>query len=196
MPTGYTAAVCDGKQTEFKDFAMSCARAFGALITMRDDPSDAPIPEEFEPSTYNEKRIAEAHAEFRKLSSMTPEQSVVAADADYAEKLASHLKYEAEQQASEDRLDAMISKVETWTPPTAEHVEMKKFMLDQLRISKRGTYRSAAPVKLAGPDWLAAQKEKSQQDIDYHTVEHAKEVERAAGRTAWVAALRTSLRAS
>ena len=35
MPTGYTAAVCSGEITEIKDFALSCARAFGALITMR-----------------------------------------------------------------------------------------------------------------------------------------------------------------
>jgi len=60
MPTGYTYPVVEGKITEFSDFALSCARAFGALITMRDDPHDTPIPETFEPSDYNAKKLAEA----------------------------------------------------------------------------------------------------------------------------------------
>lgn len=61
MPTGYTAAVCDGKITEFPAFALQCARAFGALITMRDDAMNAPIPEEIKPDTsYYDKNISEA----------------------------------------------------------------------------------------------------------------------------------------
>lgn len=52
MPTGYTAGVKDGTVTDFKAFVMQCARAFGALIDMRDDPSDVPIPKSFAPSSY------------------------------------------------------------------------------------------------------------------------------------------------
>jgi len=37
MPTGYTADLNDGKQVTFQEFTMKCARAFGALIEMRDD---------------------------------------------------------------------------------------------------------------------------------------------------------------
>lgn len=48
MPTGYTADVQSGKVTDFAEYAMNCARAFGALVLMRDDPSDADIPERFE----------------------------------------------------------------------------------------------------------------------------------------------------
>ena len=43
MPTGYTADIQDGKITTLREYALSCARAFGALIMMRDDPHDAPI---------------------------------------------------------------------------------------------------------------------------------------------------------
>ena len=51
MPIGYTSKLHDGDQP-FNEFIMSCARAFGALVTMRDDPNDAPIPE-FEVSEYS-----------------------------------------------------------------------------------------------------------------------------------------------
>lgn len=38
MPTGYTAPVVDGEVTELKEFVWRCARAFGALVYLRDDP--------------------------------------------------------------------------------------------------------------------------------------------------------------
>lgn len=193
MATGYTADVCSGKQTEFADFAMTCARAFGALITMRDDPMDADVPEEFEPGTYNAKRLEEATTAASELRSMTAERAEKAASEAYETAIARHLEYEAEENASDARVEAMMERVSAWTPPTAEHVEMKKFMLEQLRISKRGSYRSAPPQKLSGPDWLDAERLKVECDIAYHAAEHAKEVERAKGRTEWVRALRASL---
>jgi hypothetical protein len=38
MPTGYTAGVADGTITEFREYALLCARAFGACIMLRDEP--------------------------------------------------------------------------------------------------------------------------------------------------------------
>lgn len=63
MPTGYTHGVQDGTVTEFRDFALICARAFGATILMRDDPMDAPIPDEFQSSTYHLDRLKELEIE-------------------------------------------------------------------------------------------------------------------------------------
>jgi hypothetical protein len=34
MPTGYTAAIYEGKKVSGKDFLLTCARAFGALIVI------------------------------------------------------------------------------------------------------------------------------------------------------------------
>lgn len=36
MPSGYTAGVGNGSVVEFGDYAWRCARAFDALVTMRD----------------------------------------------------------------------------------------------------------------------------------------------------------------
>ena len=60
MPTGYTAKIADGQT--FEEFILSCARAFGALVEMRDEPADAPIPEEFKPSAYHTTQIGVARA--------------------------------------------------------------------------------------------------------------------------------------
>lgn len=53
MPTGYTANIKNG--ITFEEFALDCARNFGALIIMRDEPKDAPIPEQFEASKHHEE---------------------------------------------------------------------------------------------------------------------------------------------
>lgn len=72
MPSAYTAPVQDGKITEFKDFAILCARAFGACIDMRDDPLDKPIPEAFSPVTkHYDEALATATNKLAALRAMT-----------------------------------------------------------------------------------------------------------------------------
>jgi len=88
MPTGYTAKLMESGQT-FQDFVMQCARAFGACVMMRDDPMDAPIPERFEPSDYNVKRLAEAKAELVKLQAMTNDEKIAFGESKKAESIAS-----------------------------------------------------------------------------------------------------------
>src|SRR5688572_14375055 len=69
MPTGYTSTLMEKGQS-FPEFTMLCARAFGALIEMRDESLDATIPEKFEPSDYYTDRIAALKAELDTLTSM------------------------------------------------------------------------------------------------------------------------------
>lgn len=192
MPTGYTHNVCDGTLTEFADFALQCARAFGACIEMRDDPMDKAIPDEFKPSQYHAEGYVTAKERLAHLQSLTPEQAEVEAFAAWNEASKSANEANARMDAQNERLAAMISKVEAWTPPTGEHRELKKFMLQQLDISK-STYRHEEPKRLGGDVWLASETRKAQRDLDYHAEEQRKENERAASRTAWVKSLRESL---
>lgn len=60
MPTGYTASVADGTTTTLRAFALQCARAFGATVTMRDDPMSAEIPERFEPGGFYRRLMEQA----------------------------------------------------------------------------------------------------------------------------------------
>lgn len=195
MSTGYTAAVVDGKITEFKDFAMLCARAFGACVTMRDDPMDAEIPDEFKPSSSYSDHYAEAQQRLRDLQALTPEQAEVAAFQDYEQAVKIANECNARYQEENARLDAMLKQVASWQPPTAEHVEMKKFMADQLTISKTN-YRMDDPVRLSGLEWLKKQIAAAERDVEHCADEARQENERAARRTAWVKALRASLESS
>lgn len=199
MPTGYTHNVGDGTLTDFRDYAMQCARAFGALITMRDEPSGTEIPEKFEPSDYHVKALDEAQARLAALHAMTIDQRQVAADKAHADAVKSWDDYEARKVETRQRYERMLVAVDAWSPPTADHVEMKKFMRQQLLDSISfdcGAAYSPRPLPVKRDEWFYAAVEKAEHDVSYHMREHAKEVERAASRTAWVAALRTSLQAS
>jgi hypothetical protein len=71
MPTGYTYNIKDG--ISFKEYAMNCAKAFGACISMRDEPNKE-IPNEFKPSSYHEDRVVEIQKEIDELIKLTEEQ--------------------------------------------------------------------------------------------------------------------------
>lgn len=197
MATGYTAGVQSGEIADFPTFALLCARAFGALIEMRDDPMNAEIPPAFAPSDYHVKALREAEERLASLRSMSTVDAQAAADADYAEQAASHGRRERERQERRGRYEAMLAQVNAWTPPTPDHVEMQTFMRKQLTDSIYfdcgDSAYDQAPQRQDGAAWLAAAIARATRDVEYHRAEHAKEVERVNSRNAWVRALRESL---
>lgn len=195
MPTGYTYPVVEGKITKFSDFAMSCARAFGALITMRDDAPDAPIPEEIKPSDYHAKRLKEATAGLAKVLKITPGQmSVGAAKANEA--AAEAARSIRQSYATENaRLEKMLAEAKAWKPPTPDHKSMKDFMVEQLTMSMHSNDYLPDYKTLSGQEWHAAEIKRLERDIEYHTKENDAEVERARNRTEWLKKLRASLAA-
>ncbi len=195
MPTGYTAGVADGTITELTPFALQLARGMGALVMMRDDRMDAPIPERFEPSAYNADRLAEAKVERDHLYAMTDAEADAAAHAEYDEDCAARDRYFADKQAQRERYDAMIAKVQAWVGAPEG---VKEFGLEQLRSSRdwdcgEPTTYWKEVVLLTGQEWRRRALEAVAKTIDYHAREDAAERERAEGRNAWIAQLRKSL---
>lgn len=197
MPTGYTYQVCEGKITEFPEFAMSCARAFGALITMREEPASAEIPDEIAPDTkYYDDRLAEDMERMGEVQAMSMEDANTAALEAHRSALASRAKYLADKDEEAARLNAMIAKVRAWKPPTSDHVEMKDFMIQQLTVSLPGNYAPEIPALLDGPAWRQQEIDRLADSVVRYKKEIGKEIERAKGRTEWVKALRASLAVS
>ena len=131
MPTGYTARLCDGEQT-FKDFAMLCARACGALIEMREDPMDAPIPEKIKRSSYYDEALSKAVAEYDRLKTMLPGEALAYGKACFNERIKRLQGHLEKSQSTRERILKMIAQVEAWPVPTDEHKPLKAFMLEQL----------------------------------------------------------------
>jgi hypothetical protein len=195
MPTGYTAAIAGG--ITFEQFAMQCARAFGALVTMRDDPSDAPIPDRIEPSTHYQEWLEREHVELNRLMAFTAADVEREAEADYQLQVEAHadrMKKAADLQA---KYESMLERVNAWTPPSSDHQGLKDFMIQQITESIRfdcNTSYDEPPHRKAPAEWIADKLERARADLARYEDEHRKEVERAASRTAWVQSLRASLK--
>ena len=196
MPTGYTAKLVENGQS-FPEFVMGCARAFGALIEMRDESADAPIPHEFKPSTYHADRLTEIRTELLRLQDMGNDERIAFGRAAKEEDIARNREYIRKTEEENARLAEMESQVKAWEPPTSEHQELKKFMLQQLFISKSITeysQKGLATVLAKSPGTYYSDAVLSAENsISYHTEHLEDDVVRAKDRTNWVKQLRESL---
>lgn len=195
MPTGYTADIYDGKDVSFEQFAMGCARAFGALIDMRDDPQGAEIPEEFLPSDYYQKNIDKAVKRQEEVKAWDEATANRTAWEEYDKQIKSNETAKIKNAAMVARHDDMIEQVQAWMSPTDDHKELKKFMLDQLRISSEfeRTWEPTAPTELSGAEYKRIELLHATQDFERATKAHKDELKRCKSRTKWVQALRESL---
>jgi hypothetical protein len=202
MPTGYTAEVQDGEITSFKKFALQCARAFGACITLRDSPMSDDIPE-FKVDPYHSKMIHSTKEKIAEIESMTPEQCDEAAHKEFL-KREEDLKESIAKDALEyQRYKKMLAKAKRWQPPTSEHKGLKDFMVKQLEesiefdcmySSKSYPTKPDWPVPKSGQEWRAEQLSSLNRSLLYHIKHHDEEVERVANRNQWVKQLKESLK--
>lgn len=197
MPTGYTAKLAEGEQT-FQEFAMTCARAFGALVNMRDEDMDAPIPESFEPSNYYLAALKEANAELQRLSDMKKKDRLEFGKEAKELGIAQIKNSMAEAEKRDARYSAMQDQVSEWVPPTPEHEGMKKFMLEQLEISKdnMGDYykNQLLLAEIADPFNFFYEALKGAMDaVKWRGESVQEEEEQCRKRAEWVRELRKSL---
>ena len=195
MPTGYTAEVQKG--ISFDKYALNCARAFGALVTMRDEPSNKEIPEKLEPSDYHLKAKEKAENKLASLNGLTSEDvSKKALDKFKADELyrADKLKEEA---VIEARYNEMLTKAKSWVSPSKDHDKLKEFMVSQLEESIKfdcgSSYYEKPTVKTTGDRWRSEQIEQANKDIAYHVKNYREEVERTDNRNEWINLLRNSI---
>jgi hypothetical protein len=200
MPTGYTAAVQDGKVTTLKAFALQCARAFGALVTMRDDDFDAPIPEELKVSDYYVKSVQSDEIKLGELLAMGDAEAGAKAAEAYEARLNYSREYVAEKVARRKRYESMLGKVEVWTPPSPDHAGMKTFMLSQLRESIEfdcgGDYTPTVEPLLSGADWRKQQIARVTESLERSRKSLAGEEARVRSHNKWLRQLRESLEES
>jgi hypothetical protein len=197
MPTGYTATLVEKGQS-FPEFVMGCARAFGALISMRDHPMDAPIPDELPPEdSYSTKALAAANAEVARLEGMTSEERLAFGQEAKERDVKSYRDYLLKEAEENARIDGMIAKVNAWTPPTSDHTELKAFMLQQLDVSRHdGGYAAKMFSEAQQKEPLAYFSDAlagARLSVEYNIEQVAKDRARHASRSEWVKALRGSL---
>ena len=193
MPTGYTSSIYDNKDVSFKDFALNCARAFGACVHQRDDNvTDKPklreldiqhhlneleeaknqkIPTEIEFEAYKKQKLDEAHADMKKNVELR------------------------------ERYEKMLENAKNWNPPTPEHAGLKKFMIEQLESSLKfdcnEKYRENDINTLEVmeySDYVKQLKKDNKWSIEYHTEAIEKEKKSVETVNKWITALYENLK--
>jgi len=200
MPTGYTAAIKDG--ISFEAFVMQCARAFGALVTMRDDGLQVPIPQKLEPSTYYRDALERDSAELLALDGLSVPDAQRRAEAERENRIAEAERYIRESDELQRKYEVMLVQVQAWTPPTKDHTELKKFMVQQIQESmkfdcgaewSRAELAKAKAEKPDGEAWLLRERARLMRRIASDQEEWGKELARTNERNEWIEALRDSL---
>lgn len=195
MPTCYTAKLMEHGES-FEQFVWRCARNFGACILMRDDPVDKLPPERFEPSDYDLKQLVESRATLKCLEEMSESERMTFAE-NAKRKDVDSARKAAERAALENkRLDDMTVRVQEWKPPTADHVRMKEFMLEQLATSRNSDYAARwmqSAKSKPTMDYYTSAVDSALKGIDYHAKQNTEEINRTELRNQWLAALRESV---
>ena len=165
---------------------------------LRDEPAGGDqIPEEFDPGDYHLKALDKTRCDLASLDAMTPDELEAAAFKEWRSAEDYRLERLQEMRSLRAAYEAMLKRVKAWTPPTPEHSGLHEFMRTQIEDSIPfdcdTDYYDNPTVKMTGEDWKAVRHRKLLADLTYHANHHEADVERAAGQTAWVRALRESL---
>lgn len=197
MPTSYTAPVKDGEITEFKDFAKRCARAFGALISIRDEPLSSDIPERLITPDYYYDNLTKAQRELRKFERMTDKELDQIRHDEHKSNLKQHFERQKEEQRTKKRYDDMLEKARAWKPPTEDHKELKSFMIEQLNESKKfdcGYYDNKPPPNLKPFDeWKQDRLKTLTDNVNRQIKSLEEEQERVRNRNKWIKVFLESL---
>lgn len=195
MPTGYTAPVADGTITTLRDFALLCARNFGALVTMRDEPFTAPIPERLEPRPYYATKARQYRQRLSELERMSPGEAQRQCQQAHSLAMASWRRRTTDDARQRVRYQAMLQQVHDWLPPTPDHDGLDRFMREQLQQSEDFDCGHSEPVPRLQrwPEWLQHEMLSAAEMAAHYTTLHHEEVARVEQRNNWLQALRASL---
>lgn len=195
--TGYVHELIN-KNLDFNGFVWGCARAFGALITLRDEPMGTEIPEELKPSFYHSEKLVGLRKELAAWSSMSDMERKIHVEKDRQQQIGYHLEQIDKDDEAKNLIMKMTAAVTQWSPPTPDHVRLREFMLEQLAETECGRegYHEDCVDELGkkSTEVLCAERySKLLTDIAYHVAEDQKECERTRLNNEWLKKLRESV---
>lgn len=193
MPSCYTAKIEDDPNYTFQQFVWSCARGFGALIMMRDEPHGTPIPLSGIPSgsdsCYHQERLKEAKGELKRFREMTEKQWADFLNTDYENRLQQYHEHTEKVRIVHDRYAKMRAAVADWFPPTKEHDNFKEFMINQIDESLEYTSMPETPNRASAEEFI----ESAKWDVDYHSKRIKEDSDCRKSRSEWIVALDQSV---
>jgi len=195
MPTGYTYEVKDGNVTEFREFALRCARAMGAGVTQRDEDSGSQIKLR-KVDEYYLDRVEVCSEDIETAERQGDDYWAKLQEESIAKATAYRQEYVAERDRTRSRYESMLEQARSWEPPTEEHRGLKDFMIQQLEDSIEfdcGSYEPSVPEALPVSEYRKQELGRMSEELSSALKRLAEETERVRSQNEWVLALRDSL---
>lgn len=198
MPTGYTAAIADGSMNDFREYAMQCARAFGATIMLRDEPLSSEIPK-FEPSPHYLESIKRLEADLERIQNATMQELAEMARCEFESEQARKRQELKRIEETRYRYEAMLGKAKAYKPPSPDHEGFANFLVSQIEESIKWdcstTYWDAKACELKDSmTWKKDAVAATQKALAHARKNYEEEVERTRERNQWVNDLKESLK--
>ena len=199
MPTGYTCKITEGtEEVTGRSFIMNCAKAFGACISMRDESSNMPIPEEFQPNIYYENMIESSKKDLLIFQQLSTEDYKKQIEIDYQKSIKEKGEGIKSKLIIRDRYLKILEEVKNWNIPTEEHRGLKDFAIQQLEDSMKWDcdvkYYTEQIIKRKSVEKYKKERiERLKENIKYYTEKNQEEIDRVKERNLWVKQLRDSL---
>jgi hypothetical protein len=188
MPTGHTAGIADGMT--FKEFALNCARSYGFEDGLK----------EIKVDDYITESVKDAIKSFNEFNSMSLKDRKELFAKEKKKGLASALDSINDTKELEKKYRAMLKKVNKFVPPTKEHEQYKKFMIDQINSSidfdcsmKYKVERLESIKKWDFKTWESDRLDDLSRDVDYAQEKLEEEKKRIKGCNDWIAKLREAI---
>jgi hypothetical protein len=133
--TGYTAGIESGEYKSPKDFLKRCLRQFGVLISMRDEPLNAPIPKEIKVDSYYPNELKEAEKIYKDMSNKPDSYWKKEYEKEWAKAKKSLDDVIAKNAAETRTLENYATAIRNWDCSN-NCKPLKDFALDQLARTK------------------------------------------------------------
>jgi len=132
MGTCFTEGIKDN--ISFEDFAMDCTRAF--IYAYRDLPGNCKLLEKIEPDIdYYVGKLKETEKNIEYYTNISDDDLQKEIDERYNRKKKTNTEYNIKQKENQIKFKNMLKKVKEWQPPTEKHINLKKFMIEQIEKS-------------------------------------------------------------
>lgn len=198
MPTGYTAGIEDGSIPDFKTYALQCMRAFGVCANLRDEPLSSEIPE-VEVSPYHKNALEKSIKDLEAFNNLTDEELLVEFNKYCELEKQFYIEELDRNKKIKDRYAAFLADAKKFVPPTADHENYKKFMIDQIVSSM--TYitddyyeRRLNDIEtLNYDDWKNAKYQTILNSIEYHSKKLQEDIDKTEKANEWISAAKQAL---
>ena len=198
----YDAQIADKKEMTFEQFAISCLSHFGIYTRFTEEQRkellEYKLPDKFVPSDFHLKEYERLQEEYKKfLNNPKTDEELEQEYSEYVKEVNENndRRYK-DKKALKEHYEVMLSKVESWIPPSIEHDGIKLFMEEQLKYNIDDCENIYQEEIIPKNEWFEHKKNcfRLLKDLKYHIDKYKEDVEGTKKATEFIQSFSDSIK--